>query len=187
MRQIRKNQSGFTLVEMIIVIAIAAILAGIAGASFGAIRAGNAAKSASKFDSKLSTTQTTNMTKEGKTFLYVYQDSNGIQAVVVTADTANPDGFTTRNQVTSAVAAGNASATKIGGSKVSVSATGSGSSLTLNTSNMLKIGFDKATGAFTRSNLGAASDTTFYDEISFSGSEVFKVKLVKATGKHFVR
>ena len=44
-----RDERGFTMVEMIITIAIMAILAGIIGGAYSIIKSGNASKSTSRF------------------------------------------------------------------------------------------------------------------------------------------
>lgn len=190
-RQWKNGQDGFTLVEMIITIAIAGLLVGAVIGFTGYIRVGNSKKSAAKFNGKLDTVQVENMTKEGTAYLYVYKDSDGIQVTMAKADSSYPDGFTSRSNLNSYLAAGSGSASQIGDSRVSVSAQGKDGgtdiSMSLGEDNMLKIGFSKSTGAYTCSGTGAVGDTAFYDTIIFSGAESYTVRMVQSTGKHFIK
>ena len=66
-------------------------------------------------------------------------------------------------------------------------------SVTLSESNFLKLGYSKSTGAFNYSNDGSLdtngefTDVPFYSMIEMSGKEKFSIKLVKISGKHFVK
>ena len=77
-----RDERGFTMVEMIITIAIMAILAGIIGGAYSIIKSGNASKSTSRFLGRLDTTQVENMTKKGTTYLYLFKDSDGVQTLM---------------------------------------------------------------------------------------------------------
>jgi hypothetical protein len=73
-------------------------------------------------------------------------------------------------------------------SKVEVYVKGTASpSMTVGGSNYIKIGYSKSTGAFKCCNNGNDSAGDFYNEIQLKGKETFSVKLIKATGKHFVK
>ena len=77
-----RDERGFTMVEMIITIAIMAILAGIIGGAYSIIKSGNASKSTSRFLGRLDTTQVENMTKKGTTYLYLFKDSDVVQTLM---------------------------------------------------------------------------------------------------------
>lgn len=175
----RKQEDGFTLVEMIITIAISAILVGSVAGAMGYISAGNSKRSAARFNSKLNTAQTETMMKKDPTILYLYEDTDGIKAGVSSTDCS------TYAELQTAITAGKVSSTVVGGARVSVQAKDdSGATYNLSSGNMIKIAFEKSTGAYKCANSGTTGDTRFFSEITFNGAESYKVTLVKQTGKH---
>ena len=180
-----RDERGFTMVEMIITIAIMAILAGIIGGAYSIIKSGNASKSTSRFLGKLDTTQVENMTKKGTTYLYLFKDSDGVQTLMYNDGTDT--GLNSQSDVIAHKADG--VVTDIAGSGVDFTATsGSDSVNSKDTSDLvIKISFDKASGAFKCcKKADDAAGSTLYKEISFKGrgTTSYGVKLVKDTGKH---
>lgn len=173
----KECEAGFTLVEMIITIAIMAVLAGASVTAVGMIASGNAKRSAARFNSQLTTAQTDTMMKKDQVFLYLYDDE-GVKSVVSTnkyADRSALDGGLISE-----------SPKDVGGAGVTVKATAEdGSSIILDDTNMMKFAFVKASGAYEFVKT-SDSDTKFYSEIQFSGRGNYKVTLVKMTGKHVV-
>ncbi len=174
MKQWRKCEDGFTMVEMIITVAIAAVLMGATIATFGYISSGNARRSAARFDSKLNTAQTETMMQKEPTYLYLFKD-NGVKVVLSANDAEN---------LTSLKKFDNP--TEVGGARVDVIAKKSGGSQELDDSGFIRIAFNKATGAYRYAKFDGDADTEFISEINFSGKENYKVTLVQLTGKHVV-
>lgn len=178
MKRWKECEDGFTMVEMIITIAISAILVGTAVATFGYINSGNAKRSAARFNSKLNTAQTETMMLEKPTYLYLYKVSDGSVKCILLKDNCQ-----TRNDLNSKLTG--LTPTDVGGSGVSVRAKiEGGGTYTLGDNNMIKVAFDKASGAYKTANFGDDTNSDFYNEIEFSGRQKFKVSLVKMTGKH---
>ncbi|MDE6566547.1 MAG: type II secretion system GspH family protein [Lachnospiraceae bacterium] len=167
-----RNEDGFTMVEMVIVIAIAAILMGTTVATFGYISSSNARKSAARFNSSLNTAQTNTMMQKEATYLYLFKDK-GIKVVLSTNDAESLASLKT-----------NANVTDVGGARVDVIAEKSGGSQKLEDSEFIQIAFDKATGAYRYAKFNGYADTDFISEINFSVKENYKVTLVQLTGKH---
>lgn len=172
MKKWRKCEDGFTMVEMIIVIAIMAILIGSAVSAFAYISAGNARRSAAKFNSKLSTAQTETMMRDNPTYLYLFKD-NGVKVILSESDTESLSSLRSSTD-----------STKVGGGQVKVVATKSGGSQELDESTFIRIAFKKATGAYSYAKFDGEADSEFISEIDFSGKENYKVTLVQLTGKH---
>lgn len=172
MKQCRRCEDGFTMVELIITIAIMAILLGSAVSAFAYISAGNARRSAAKFNSKLSTAQTETMMREKPTYLYLFKD-NGVKVILSESDTEDLSSLK-----------GSTDSTKVGGNQVKVIAKKSGGSQELDDSKFIRIAFKKATGAYSYAKFNGDADSEFISEIDFSGKENYKVTLVQLTGKH---
>ena len=191
---IRKDQRGFSLVELIITMAIMAVFAGAIIGGMTYLNAGKTKKASAKLNNEISSIQTATMTKKG----------DGVFSSIVssTYDADNdgtpdfPDGFMNRADLNTYLTNGG-SQTKICDSTVSIKGkvgTGTGADpMSLDTTNMLKIGYSKGTGAFTYCNNGtldsgkAMIEMPFYSMIEMSGKEKFTIQLVKATGKHFIK
>lgn len=181
MRKWNRQEDGFTMVEMIITIAVSAILVGTIAGAMGYISAGNSKRSAARFNSKLNTAQTETMMKADASILYLWQDSDGIKAGTSTED------CNTRTDLDTAIAGDKVASTVVGGSRVSVQATDEdGDTYDLDDTNMIKIAFIKSTGAYDYANSGTSGDSRFFTEIVFQGAESYEVILVKQTGKHVI-
>lgn len=201
---IRKDQRGFSLVELIITMAIMAVFAGAIIGGMTYLNAGKTKKASAKLNNEISSIQTATMTKKGATYLYLYRTNDGVFSSTVgsTYDSNSdgtpdfPNGFMKRADLDNYLSHGG-SQTKICDSTVSIKGkvgTGTGADpMSLDTTNMLKIGYSKGTGAFTYCNGGAVDagktmeEMPFYSMIEMSGKEKFTIQLVKATGKHFIK
>lgn len=173
MKRWKKCEDGFTLVEMIITIAISAVLVGTVAAAMGYISAGNARRSAARFNSKLNTAQTETMMRKDPTYLYLFKD-NGMKVVLSSSKTETLSSLK-----------GTANPTNVGGARVEVTAIRAGKSdKKLGDSDVVCIAFNKATGAYEYAKFSDETDSDFISELEFSGKEKYKITLVKMTGKH---
>ena len=72
-----KNQRGMSLVEIIIVIAVAGILTGTSVMMFGHIRYANTQKVVETVDTALTRLRASTMSQEGRRYLYIYRLPDG--------------------------------------------------------------------------------------------------------------
>lgn len=197
---VRNDRRGFSLIELIITMGIMAVFAGALISGLGYMNSGRAKKAAAKLNSAISRIQTDTMTKKGETYLYLFQDGKNVFLCTLNSEEdfdgdGSPDypkGFKTRAELKGYVDGGG-DVGKLCDSAVTVKGQYGSSSVTLSESNMLKIGYSKGTGAFTYSNGGQLdsngefTNVPFYNEIKLFGKDMYTIKLVEATGKHFMK
>lgn len=196
-----RDRRGFSLVELIITMAIMAILATVTVGAIGYINTGKTKKASAKLNSKLTYIQTETMTKEGRSYLYIYKTNDGVYYVVSNKDASGNIGNVGLLGVSelSSYLSSNPSASKkiCDGSVTVTGTTASGQVVEMveltdtagaNQVNLLKIGYDKATGAFSDScgYAGSSETTDFYHEIKLAGKQTSSIKLVEKTGKHYI-
>ena len=70
----KKNQKGFSLIEMLVVVAIISILAGVSLRIVGYLRVANAEKTVQTIEKACTKLQATSMSKASKPFLYIYMN-----------------------------------------------------------------------------------------------------------------
>ncbi len=173
---VRKNfNKGFTLIELIITIAIMAILTSMTVGGISIINSANARKSATKLDGKFDTLQVSAMTKSGTPYMYIYMKSDGLYCSIIR------NKLNTRTALNTYLTS-NSNEVQISGSNVAVSATGS-ASVTLSTSNMLRVAYNKSSGAFICCTAGEV-DSFDYNRIILKGRSTYHISLVETTGKH---
>lgn len=170
----RDNNKGFSMVELIITVAIMAILTGTFVSAAGYLKYANAKSGAKKINAELSALRIDTMSKKNTPYLYIYTIDNSTYLKVVTgadADKATIGGTPNLDKNT----------TKIGNPQIKVSYTKDGSSYEdLGGSNkVIMIKMDKSSGAFT-------SDFQGIKVASADGKTSYVIKLVKTTGKHYI-
>lgn len=185
MKKRQNLEAGFTLVEMIIVIAIMAILAGVAAGSMSLIAAGNAKKCSARFNSALNEAQVQTMSLKDPIYLYLYRASNGKLMVA-----------TSKEECKSRTDIDNASSMKereVGDHAITVKYSQDSTEKTLGDDEILRIAYRKDSGAYDVGNSGHSSELNsdpstrkFISEVKFEGKNSYKVKMVEETGKHFV-
>lgn len=89
-----KSDSGYTLVEMIIVIAIIAIMSGAGALTISSIRASQATASMQKFDSELSTLEMRTKTQKAGEAIRIVQNGANYDIFYGTCTDGNPSTFT---------------------------------------------------------------------------------------------
>lgn len=187
------RQSGFSLVELIIVIAVVSILSGVTVAVVSRIQYGNSKKAAADLSATLSKMRMDSMTKNNSKYMYLYQKSDGIYMCVIEDPLFN--GLTTRTELDSKLSTGSVNETRLGNNRLKYRVSGKNSTgniaeKDLGMGSMIKINFNHETGAFNCCNDGDSSDNKFYSTIKIcqsNGSGQYELKMVELTGKHVIR
>ncbi|MFW5632389.1 MAG: type II secretion system protein [Acetivibrio ethanolgignens] len=177
--RIKKENRGFSLVEVILAIAMLALLSGITIRTIGYMYYGNAKKCAARLESLLDRMQAETMGKGKGKYLYLFQAEDGLRMV------ASADKELTRdylNTAESTLLGGNGITLTIGGMrrKENGSIVTSREQIRLTESNFLRIGFKKSTGAF--------QEDSYCETITLQnkGRSSMVLHLVERTGKHYV-
>lgn len=167
---IKKDHRGFSLVEMIVVIAILGILAGASVSLIGHIRVANHEKVVKSISSALSKQQAQTMSKQTKPYLYIYEIDSQYYLCMSTTDVSAFDGsFMTKSAGTSL------------GKGFSIYAEdASGARTLIGGSNIIKVAY-KRDGSFQPS---ACTCTSIV--VTASSATATKIKLIQASGKHVV-
>ena len=178
-----KDHSGFSLIELIIVVAILAVMTGGIANFISYQMLGNTKTCANKLNAAIGSVRTNTMTKEyvpnavdstkeGIPYLYIYKTAQGI--FTYETDEAYSGGYPNPSTIE-----GN----RIASSNVEVIAyTPGGTQVKLDAGGIIKIGFKKSTGAFT-DRVGV----DFYDRITVNRSSFqYTINMVKETGRYFV-
>lgn len=158
-----KKNGGFTLIELIVVVAILAIMSVGTVSAMGYMTLANSNKCASKIDSGLTVLKSKNMSKAEPTYMYIYMINGNYYIDYYTGD--NPADFTPSEN--GQVIANN----QLVVSKDSTPIEG--------TDDMVCIGINRKDGSFKNTLLPTS-------EIVISGKSSKKVVLVSSTGKHYI-
>lgn len=186
----KKDNRGFSLVELIVVIAIMAVMVGILVFSMSILTGAQARECAQKVSSQLDSTKTGSMSRYDETMELSYLEKDSIEEV-------NSDGFYTKSSVYSInkYAAGYEITEpvyrKVGTSKVKVTVylkDGSSYEIGKDAGNTITVGFNRASGAFNKAIVNGSATTTYFDYITFeSGIKTYTIVMVPETGKHTVQ
>ena len=158
------DKKGFTLVELIVVIAIIGIVAGLIGVSTSSVSSARARQCSESIDTLISKCRIDCLSRAGEFKLIISIDGDGNvvanyykNGTLVKTDTFSGKGFAvkyTKNLL---------------GAETEVALEG----------NPLTLSFDRGTGS-----QKYQSDGTCYTSISFISSHTFKIELVPSTGSH---
>lgn len=182
-----KQNKGFTLVELIIVIAIMAIVTGLVSMSMAFVLGLDARQCAQELDGYLKLTKTKALSKNAEE-LRIYQDAGNKQFYVdfvessYTGTDVNNPIPTTRTVQTE----------MIGKSAVAMTYTLSDAGGTIrqigNGGDSISIGFDRGTGAFKRVKINNVESLYYCAKITITrGSREYVIEMVPETGKHRIQ
>lgn len=167
MKQNRKK--GFSMIELILVVAIMGLLTALSSISLEYIQTGNIKSAAKEVDSTLTKLKIDTMRQDEKPYMYIYQAGDGYY-MYCTANAFDP--ATNKNV-----------GTKIANTSIKITGCDTaGNETVLGASGCIKVAFKKGSGAF-------SSDTsieTIRIERSNGKGSKYEVKLVLETGKHSV-
>lgn len=165
----RKNHhKGFSMIELIIVIAIIGIFTAMATLGFGYLQSGNVKSAAKNIDSTLTKLKLDTMKQSNQPVMYIYKKGSDYYMYCTANDFTVPG--------TGDAAVGK----KIGNSNVKITASKGGSEQNLNTGGSFQIKFKKGNGAF------SSDYTHIYVRHSDGKGITYDIEMVKETGKHFI-
>lgn len=171
----KKNRyKGFSMIELIIVVAIIGIFTALAGMGFGYLKSGNVKAAARNIDATLTKLKLDTMKQNKQPVMYIYKKGSDYYM------------YCTANSFTVPHGTGDAAVgQKIGNHNVKISAVvGSTTTELNNNGDNIQIKFNKGSGTF-------ISDYThiYVTERTESGSKsgiTYDVEMIKETGKHFI-
>lgn len=173
----RKDNKGFSLIELLVAIAIMAIVTGIATLSYNVVRKADVKKSAQVLDSMLTSVRTNNLSQASKSYLYIYLDSSDecFYYKISNTLTTNPGGLSDE-------------AVYLCADSITLKCKFSDStSRTVQTGNTVAFTFDKSTGALIMYYNATTPYSSTLTGIEFSrGSKTSKITIASETGKHFI-
>lgn len=175
-----RDNKGFTLIELIIVIAIMAVLGGVFVYSFSVVTGQEARQCANNFSAVLDKAKNYALTKSGSSDVYleVSLDSDkGYMArfyIPVSPEDSSSTYVLMEEQ-------------KIGKKAVEVTCTlQNGTSFSITGSNCIRIYYDRVSGAFQEATavIGGGNEESYCTKIQIKRGRTYLLTLVPPTGKH---
>lgn len=170
----RKNNKGFSLVELIVVIAIMSVLLGIFVYSISLVSGRDAQKCANNISDALDQAKSYAMAKSGSTDAYMEIRKMGnnfyIAEFYVPNSPVKDTGYTLIDTE------------KLGSGNVKISCNVGGSSYEIQGANKLKVTYDRLNGSFKQANI--AGNTGKLQSIVVTRGRTYQLTMVQSTGKH---
>lgn len=159
------DKAGFSLIEMIVVIAVFGILAGASLTMMGQIRYANTERVVELIDTELSKQQIQSMSRKEKPYVYIYMCDGAYYLKTLSTEYDAFDGSVF-----------DANGLKLGSSSIKIyKGAADGSEALLTGNDFIKVVYNRA-GSF-------AGDTNV-EVIRVEGSSSHSIQLIKETGKH---
>ena len=168
-----KNNKGFSLVELIIVVAIMAVMGGFIFMSFGLLTGQDARKCASNLSTVLDKEKNYALTKSAEADCYV--------EISLTSDGYFAEYFVPEKAIGTAMVS--IDKQQIGKASVLISCYGGDGSLkgTMTSGSKLKIVYNRVSGALKEVSINGTSDI---EMIRIDKGRTYEIELFTATGKH---
>ena len=178
-----KNNKGFSLIELVVVIAIMSIMVGFLVVSMSTVFGTKAQECAEKVSAKIDSVKTGSVSLYNETMILKY-DTDGYYTEC---------GVFTIDKYANSVAASDPEIRKVGAKNVVVKAyTTDGVEYNV-ASNSITISFDRSSGAFAQAQVNGnplvdgSGLPVYFDKITFSaGSRTYTIQMVPETGKHSI-
>ena len=169
---LRSEKEGFSLVELIVVIALMALLVGLAALSVSLLSASDSKGLASHVNDSLTELKSLNESNGGMFFLHIYKKSDGFYAKI---DEKGAYGVPTSNE----------GATRLGSESLKLEATfAAGASSEITGDSNVLLGVRKKDGSFWNPALPTSVVKSF--EIKNGDNLEYKVILAEDTGLHYI-
>lgn len=181
----KQDNRGYSIVELIVVIAIMAVTVAAVGLSVNTLFNSRAKECAEKVSAKLSSTRSGAMSRYNETMTLSYKAKNS------SADITS-DGYYTVNEMYSVDKTGaqykmsGSEVERMGGKNVKIVVKFSNSSeVELGTGNSVTISYDRASGKQSKASLNGTVLDAYVTEMKFtSGTGTKTITLIPETGKH---
>lgn len=180
-----RNNRGFSLIEIILVIAILGLLSGVSVNAFNHVKFANTKKCAALIDKAMDEVRMDTLSKSEKPYLYVY-NYNSVYYLKISKDAALTPGSGL-----------DGSGRKIGNQELTISYETILSSIStatddLNSGDFIRLSYKRGTGAFegtddTCSGSCMTAPCPFHpDKIMISGNQSYTINIARLTGRHFM-
>lgn len=175
-----KNNKGFSLVEMIIAIAIVAVLSGASIVSIGVLRNNDIKKTNNYVNTILGNTKTYCMSKKTASCTF-YQTADGIRCKMKVNGEEISDELIGGDQVTMKY--------RVASSKGTYAVTDAATQTlgALNSGDELEISFDRSSGALVPHHISTPNKYYVYEIYLVKGSKLYTYQFVPLTGKFTVK
>lgn len=178
----RKDNRGFSIVELIIVIAIMSIMLGVMVYSFSLVTGKEASQCAHNIGTAMDKAKNYAMAKSGSSDVYLLIRKDGNKGYI--AEYYIPDG-----PISTSYHMAEGRSEKLGKKAVEVKCTVGGSRVPLDDSNGIRIYYNRITGAFKDAEIVSNDNTSISDtgactQIEVKRGKTIRLTLIQETGKY---